>query len=270
MPIDSATAIAMPGRTPRSTTPRNAATLSQNSDCRIRYRRIVSGMSASESEAAITTAASVGCGRSRSRPGKKSRIRSDRGRADEPGDLGLRAGLLRHRGPRAAGADREALEQPGREVRRADADHLPLPVDLLAGASGERRRGRDRVGQRDERDAEGAADQDAQVGEPHVGHGEGREPLGQPPDERHAVVGQVDDRGDGDRQDHGERARPGTRGSHRCSHDDHGEAEQADGQRGTHRLAVGHPLDEARELGDEAVARPPRTRTAWAAGRRGS
>ena len=40
---------------------------------RTRYSRIVAGMSASDTEAAITTAASVGWGRSWRRPGKNSR-----------------------------------------------------------------------------------------------------------------------------------------------------------------------------------------------------
>ena len=89
-------------------------------------------MSASDSDAVITTAASVGCGRLRSRPGTKSRISTIDAGADQPGQLRLRAGLLGHGGARAARADRKALEQPGGEVGRPDADHLALTVDLLA------------------------------------------------------------------------------------------------------------------------------------------
>ena len=54
--------------------PRKAAIDSANSVRRRRNSRIVPGMSASEIDAAITTAASVGCGRFCSRPGTNSRI----------------------------------------------------------------------------------------------------------------------------------------------------------------------------------------------------
>ena len=52
----------------------------------------------------------------------------DRDRADEPGHLRLCAGLLRHGGARAARADREALEEPGADVRSPDPDHLLAAV----------------------------------------------------------------------------------------------------------------------------------------------
>jgi hypothetical protein len=61
---------------------------------------------------------------------------------------GLRAAVLhRDRGPRATGRDGEPLEQTGREARGADADHLPVPVDLRPSARREHARGRDGVGQ---------------------------------------------------------------------------------------------------------------------------
>ena len=69
MRIDSATAIAIPGSTPSSATPRKAATDSANSALRCRHSRAVPGMSASDSDAVITTAASAGCGRLRNNPG---------------------------------------------------------------------------------------------------------------------------------------------------------------------------------------------------------
>jgi hypothetical protein len=64
----------MPGRTPSRATPRNAAIDSPHSVRRCRHRRTTPETSASERDATITTAASVGCGRSRSRPGKASSI----------------------------------------------------------------------------------------------------------------------------------------------------------------------------------------------------
>ena len=66
------TATTMPGSTPSRATPRNAAIDSENSVRRCFHSRIVAGTSASESDAAMTTAAKVGCGRFRSRLGAKS------------------------------------------------------------------------------------------------------------------------------------------------------------------------------------------------------
>ena len=116
----------------------------------------VPGMSASESDAAITTEASTGWGRLRSSPGTNSSIATMASGADHAGQLRLGPGLLGHRGARAAGADREALEQAGGQVGGADADHLLVGVDLLAGAGGEGRGGGDGVGERDQGDAERA------------------------------------------------------------------------------------------------------------------
>ena len=67
--IDRTTAMAMPSSTPSRATPRNAATESRHSTRRWRQSRTRPGMSASDSDAAMTTAASVGCGRLRSSPG---------------------------------------------------------------------------------------------------------------------------------------------------------------------------------------------------------
>ena len=60
--------------------------------------------------------------------GREHQDEGDDGRADDTGDLRAGAGLLGDRGARAAGADREALEEAGGDVRRADADHLLVAV----------------------------------------------------------------------------------------------------------------------------------------------
>ncbi len=73
--MDSATAIAIPGSTPSSATPRKAAIDSRNSALRCRHSRTVAGMSARESDAVITTAARAGWGRFRNKPGTSTIMR---------------------------------------------------------------------------------------------------------------------------------------------------------------------------------------------------
>ena len=87
----------------------------------------------------------------------------DEPRADEVRDLGLGARLLGDRGARPARRDRETLEEAGGDVRRADADHLLVRLQLVAASSGEGRRGGDGVGERDEDDADGGEEQRADV-----------------------------------------------------------------------------------------------------------
>ena len=70
----------------------------QNSSCRCCHSRAVPGMSASDSDAVMTTAASVGWGRFRNRPGSSTIISDDQRGADDAGELGPRARPLGHRG----------------------------------------------------------------------------------------------------------------------------------------------------------------------------
>ena len=92
-------------------------------------------MSASESDAAITTAASVGWGRSRSRPGTSSSISAIATAPTSPVTCVLAPAC-------SATAVREPLvltgkpwNSPARDVGGADADHLLVAVDLLAARS---------------------------------------------------------------------------------------------------------------------------------------
>ena len=85
--------------------------------------------------------------------------RDERG-ADDAGELALGAGLLGDGGARAAGGDREALE----EARRRCWPHRCRPSPGSASTSSPRRAakladGGDRVGQRHERDADGGDEQ---------------------------------------------------------------------------------------------------------------
>ena len=93
----------------------------------------------SDSAAAMTTAASADCGRSESSDWNSNEERDDEAGADEPGQLALRARLLGDRGARPAGRHRETLQEPGGEVRGAEADHLLVRVDVVTAPRGERR-----------------------------------------------------------------------------------------------------------------------------------
>ena len=170
-------------------------------------------MSASDSDAAMTTAARVGCGRSRRRPGTKRSIRRITAATDDAGDLAVGTGLHGDRGPRSAGAHREALEQ------RAPRFAAPMPIisrlprTSCTGAGGERRRRRDGVGQRDERDASRPREQQPAVARRGAGQGESAGSPRQPADQADAVLGQVEDAQLGDRGGGGRAGPRGSRGA---------------------------------------------------------
>ena len=229
-----------------------------------RQSRTVAGMSASDSDAAMTTAASVGWGRLRSRPGTNSSIRVIASAPTSPVSWVLAPAC-------SATAVREPLVLTGKPWK-SPAAMLAAPMPIISwspstswpAAGGERRRGRDRVGERDERDAERAADQQRQVGERHVRHGERWEALGQRTDQRDAVVGQVEGDGGEDRDDHGDEHGRNL-GKQPLEHEDEDQAEQADCERGRHRLAVGQPLGEAARLGmkPSASTEKPNSLGSW-------
>ncbi len=235
--MDMPTATAMPGSTPSRATLRNATRASTKSERRCRRSRRSPAMSASERDAAMTTAASAGCGRSRSRPGATSSMVDDRGGSDESGDLGSGAALEGDRGARSAGADREALEEPGGDAGRSDAHHLAVPVDLGAGLVGEHGCGRDGVGEGDQGDAERAGEQQGQILERHGGEGERREPGRQLADEGDSTVLEVEHGNGSDREyDGGENAREDR--PEPLKDEDQRQARRPDRQRGTDCLAA--------------------------------
>ena len=105
---------------------------------------------------AMTTAASAVFGRFWSRFGREQQQQRDRERAHDPRQLRPGARRLGHRRARRAAADREALEEAGREVGDAEADHLLVRVDRRAQTRRIGSREHARVGERHEGDRDAA------------------------------------------------------------------------------------------------------------------
>ena len=165
MRIESATAMRIPSSTPKKITPSVAVSMSTKDDFRIRKNLAAAVTSIRDSAAAMTIAASAELGRFASKSGSRTSITTHERGAHEACHLALGAALLRDGRAGAAGRDREPLEQPGERVGGADSDHLLARVHLVAAPGGEARRGRDRVGERDERDPDRGGEQRAHVAE---------------------------------------------------------------------------------------------------------
>ncbi len=176
----------------------------------------------------------------------------DERRPDDAGELGPGPRPLRDRRTGPAGADGEALEETGRQVGRADARHLLVAADLLPRTGREGRRVGDRVGQRHQGDADGPAQQQWQVGEPHGGDGERREALGQFPDQVDTVLAQAEDDGRGDRQDDHHEHRRDLR-QEALQHQDDEDPADADRGGGRDRRPVGEAPHDAGGLADQTV-----------------
>ena len=136
-------------------------------------------------------------------PGHEDEHRGDDRRAYQTSQLRSCAGTFGNRRARSARADREALEEAGRDVRRADADHLAVGMDFLLGARCEGGRGRDRVGQRHDGYAQGAGDQQTYVRQGNEWNRQRRESGWQRPDQRDAGGTEVERDDDGHRRDDG-------------------------------------------------------------------
>ena len=188
--------------------------------------------------------AAAGCAAGRARGRSISRIAAA---PDQSGDLRLRAGLLGHRGPRAAGADREALEERRRAMLAAP---MPIISRLPSTSSPVRAANADAVEivSVSETSAmpSAPANEQRQVAERHVRDGERREALGQRADERDAVVREVE---------HDAAAidsttatsTPGTLGSTRCRTRISDQADASPiASAAPHRLAVGTPSTKPR------------------------
>ena len=158
-------------------------------------------MSASDSDAAITTAASVGWGRSRSRPGTTSSIAAIAAAPTRPVTCVLAPAC-------SATAVRDPLVLTGNPWN-SPAPMLAAPIPTISRlpltSSPARSANADAVAivSASETSAMPSAPATSvgQVGAADVGHGERREALRQRPHQLHAVVGEVEQVGGEDRDD---------------------------------------------------------------------
>ena len=204
--------------------------------------------------AAMTTAASVACGRSSKSPVRKSSATTVRAAASSPESLRARAGRRVDGRLGEAAADHHAAGQAGGEVRATERDELAVGVDV-PGLVGLRRA--QPLRERDQHHADPAAGQAAGVGEPDVGQAERRQAARDRPDRRHIEAEGLDR---GDRDHDGDE---GTRhaGSDPAQAEDHRERARADEQReGVRLIEVGDEVPRLLEEMARATADPEQLR----------
>ncbi len=159
----------------------------------------------------------------------------------------------------SATAVREPLVETGNPWNRPAATFAePIPIISWfprirsPAALGEGRRGRDRVHQCHEGDAERTRKELRDIGQRHVGDRERREPLRQRTDHRNTVVHQIEGLDRHDREDHDDQH--GRHLRHRSLQDEDQAQRGEPDQRGdAHHVTVGDPLNEAGRLVDQAV-----------------
>ena len=233
---DSAIVTTIPCSTPKTTTPRNAASESVASTLSMRQSLRTPRTSMRPTAALMTIAASVADGRNSVSPGHEEDERDDERRADDAGELRARPGLLGDGGARRRRRDGEPAEKASRDVRDPDARHLLASVHRLAASRGEGARQHRAVGERDERDAgRGQRERtDIRPLEPSE-RGCGK-PLRERSDDRQRI-GQPEDRGDRHGEDdHDQHA--GHRRAQPFEREDHDE--RAHPERGGERLHLAH------------------------------
>ena len=260
--------MAMPCSTPTRATPRNAATESRHSTRRWRQSRTRPGMSASDSDAAMTMAASVGCGRLRSSPGTNTSMSTIAAAPTTPVSCVLAPAC-------SATAVREPLVLTGKPWKNPAATlAAPMPIiSPLPSTSWPVRAANadavEMVSASATRAMPTAPATSSGRSDAGLGHREGREALAAacrratrrgrrgrgPPEAAIAITTAT--------------STPGTRGSTREQTRISARLTRPTATAAADRLAVGQALDEAARLVDQAVAARPRSRTAWAAGRSG-
>jgi hypothetical protein len=154
-------------------------------------------------------------------------------------------------GPAAAAADREALEDPGRQVRRTEGQELLIAVDGVSVLGGEGARGHHVVGVADEGDADGRGDQAQGVDPREVRDRRRGQPRGHRPDHLDPEPLQAEDRDSPRREHHGDQGAGRARELvlHDQQHRQHHDAQQHSGQ--VCLVEAGH---EGPELLDDRVS----------------
>ena len=199
----------------------------------------VPGMSASEIDAAITTAARVGCGRFRSRPGASSRIRVIAAAPTSPVTWVLAPAC-------SATAVREPLVLTGKPWN-SPPPMLAAPIPIISRSPSTA--WPVRAANDEAVEIVSASDTTAMPSAPASssarsesltsGMVNGGNPCGRAPTSVDAVVGETEQRRRADRQhDHDQHGRDPRQ--HPLQHQDQDQADQPDRQRGRHRLAARH------------------------------
>ena len=141
------------------------------------------------------------------RLGEEQQDHGDGRGGDEARDLAARAHVVVDGRARAAGADREALGETGRGVGGAHGQQLLGRAHGLVVLAGERARGEDLVGERDEEDAERRRHELHDVAERRARDSKLGSPAGIGADDRDAVRLEVERPRDPDRADHDDERR---------------------------------------------------------------
>ena len=161
--MESPTAMAIPGSTPRTATPKKAA-IDEGELGAAHLPEPPQPRDVGEREGGRHDhGGQGGLGQVAEQSGDDDEHQHDQSGPDQSGDLRLGTGLLGHGSAGSTGAHGKPLEQPGGDVRRADADHLLVGLHLVPAPAGECRSGRDGVGQCDEGDPERTGDEQSEV-----------------------------------------------------------------------------------------------------------
>ena len=241
------TATRMPGSTPRNATPRKAAIDRANSDLRWRHSLRVAGMSASESDATITTAARVGCGSHCMRPGTNTSITRITAAPTRPVSWVFAPA-------RSATAVRDPLVLTGKPVN-SPAAMLAVPIPTISWFA--RTSWPVRPANADDVEIVSASETTAIPNAPATssarsasstrGIVNGGRPLGSTPTRLTPVAAEVQDHhqhhGGDHRDQHGRHLREDAAQDHH-----HGDAEQPDGGCCRHRVPGGDTLYEGLDL----------------------
>ena len=227
--------------------------LSRNSVRRTRRSRSVSGMSASDTEAAITTAASVGCGRSWRRPGKNSRMSAIAAAPTRPVSWVFAPAC-------SATAVRDPLVLTGNPWNSPAARFAaPIPIiSFCPSISSPLRAANDdaveMVSVSDTRAIPSAPPASSPMSDsPMSGTVKGGNPWGSTPTTSTPRSARSKATAARMESHHGDEDAGGLRQPALQAHD-HDQPEHADGECGPHGVPVGQSRDETRELGPEAVA----------------